>query len=366
MEILQIIVLFALFYLSFIGYKYFNRIIIKSRTWIKHNLIFLSFGIIAAIAFTPFAYPYNVWKNIPVFTIIPLSALNFFYILTLLLGDKRISVIIKEILEICAILLGSFVGIMIINMLRIGVFMQEDIEVTLLIAFLFSVARLLDHYAQLEKANRRNKATLKGSKIKEIQIQHQLEVLQAKLSPHFLYNSLNSIASLALIDGQRTKDMTIALSKLLRFSLIYSENNFTTIEKEIEILEAYLEVEKIRFEENLKYEIDVSEEAGEYIIPGFILQPIVENCIKHAFINSESFNFISVVIRIVRNEIEITIGDNGVLFPDKIMPGYGFKNVNDKLQLLFPGKYDFEIGNRPEKQVKIVIRELKMRNEQTG
>jgi sensor histidine kinase YesM len=363
MEVLQIFIILGLFVLSFTAYRYFNAKFYSTPNWKRHNLMFLSFGVVSAIAFTPFAYPFSIWKNLPVFTIIPLCAFNFLYLLNHLIGIRRIPIITRGILDILALLSGSLLGIILINTLKIGIFVPEDIAVTLLIAFLFSVARLLNNYAQLENTSRRNKATLKESKIKEVQIQHQLEVLQAKINPHFLYNSLNSIASLAMVDSRKTRDMTVALSKLLRYSMHYSENNLTTIDEEIEILESYLDVEKIRFGENLAYEINVSGESGEYMVPGFIFQPIVENCVKHAFTNSESVNFIQVEVKIDGKEMEIVISDNGTLFPEKLTPGFGFKNVNDKLQLLFPGKHAFEISNRPTKQVKIVIWELKKRNE---
>jgi sensor histidine kinase YesM len=358
MEIDQIIVLAILFASSFLGYWFFKGKFENIPAWPRYNLMFLSFGIVGSAIFTPFIYPYSFWKTLPVFTVIPVCSFNLFFVVNDFIVRNRIKKIIKEIVEIIALLLGAFIGMLLINLLNIGIFNEDDMAVILFTVFLFSIARILFNYARLEKVISKNREELKDSKIKEHEAKQQLEILYAKINPHFLYNSLNSIASLAMIDGKKTKDMTIALSKLLRYSLNYSGDNFATLDEEVEIIQAYFDVEKIRFGENLTYEINLSDEAKQYLIPRFLLQPIVENCFKHAFKESENNNFISVNIGIVENEILITIHDNGMPFPDRLIPGYGFRNVSDKLQLLLPGKHEFQVTNKPQKQVNIVIKEL--------
>jgi two-component system LytT family sensor kinase len=359
MEISQIIVLATLFALSFFGYWFFKRRFEKISPWVRYNLMFLTFGIVGAIVFTPFIYPYSLLKNLPVFTIIPFCAYNIFYIVNDIIVYKQIRKVAKAILEIFALISGAFIGVTFINILHIGVFNENDMATMLFIVFLFSIARILFQYSKLETIIGRSQAELKDSRIQELRTRQQLEILYSKINPHFLYNSLNSIAGLAMVDGKKTKDMTVALSKLLRYSLNYSESNFATLDEEAEIIQTYFDVEKNRFGEKLNYEIGLAEEAKDYLIPRFLLQPIVENCIKHAFKESESGNLINVNMSVSENEIVIAVHDNGKPFPDKLIPGYGFKNVNDKLQLLLPGKHDFQITNTPQKQVKIVIKELK-------
>ncbi|MDB5091752.1 MAG: hypothetical protein JWR09_5746 [Mucilaginibacter sp.] len=344
--------------MSFFGYWFFQRRFENIPAWPRYNLMFLSFGIVGALIFTPFIYPYSVWKNLPVFTVIPFCAFNLFFVVNNFIVQRRIRIVAKEIVEIFAMLIGAYIGMTLINILHIGIFNEDDMTVILFTVFLFSIARILFNYSRLERVVSKNQEELKDSKIRELQTKQQLEILYAKINPHFLYNSLNSIAGLAMVDGEKTKEMTIALSKLLRYSLNYSESNFATLDEEAEMIQTYLEVEKIRFGENLHYEINLSDEVKQYFIPRFLLQPIVENCFKHAFKDSENNNFISVNIGIVENEILITIHDNGIPFPDKLIPGYGFRNVSDKLQLLLPGKHEFQVSNKSQKQVKIVIKEL--------
>ncbi len=358
MEITQIIVLVTLFALSFLGYWFFNPRLANIPAWLRHNLMFTCFGIIGALIFTPFLYPYDFWKNLPVFTVIPFCAYNVLFLISRFTDGIRASTIVREIVGTPFLVLGAYIGVLSINTLHIGVFNENDLGTVLIIVLLFSMARLLFNYASLEKVISKSRKELKDTKIDGLRAKQRLEMLYAKINPHFLYNALNTIAGLAVVDGQKTKDMALSLSKLLRYSLNYSENDFATIEEEVEIVQAYLAVEKIRFGENLHCQMSIAHDAKRYRIPRFLLQPIVENCCKHAFKESQKEHFISIDISIVQRKILIILHDNGIPFPDKIIPGFGFKNVNDKLQLLLPGKHEFEITNKPKKQVKIVIAEL--------
>jgi len=223
--------------------------------------------------------------------------------------------------------------------------------------FLVSFARILFNYSRLENVLNRSQAELEDVRKNDQYTKMQLDVVYSKINPHFLYNSLNSIAGLATADGNKARDMAIALSKLLRYSLNYSENKFATLEEEAGAIRTYCDIEKIRFEDRLKYEIFIPDDIKAFQVPRFLLQPLVENCIKHAFGKSEEGILIRITAMVENNEIVITIHDNGQPFPDQINPGYGFRNVNDKLHLLFPDKYTFEIINQPEKNIRITIRQ---------
>ena len=80
-----------------------------------------------------------------------------------------------------------------------------------------------------------------------------MDALHSKVNPHFLYNALNSIADLSITDGKKARKMTIALADLFRYSINYSNNNYSTIKEEVEMAEVYLQIEKIRFEDKLNY-----------------------------------------------------------------------------------------------------------------
>ncbi len=297
-------------------------------------------------------------KNIPVFAILILFAYNFYYICKAVSQKLHLSLIWTEVMGFISILAGTLVGAYLINITGIATFGTSDIKDTLLFAFVFNTGRTLISYNNLKNLALIKQKEAEYAILKEANTQSQLEVLYAKINPHFLYNALNSIAGLAMQDGKKTRDMTVALSKLLRYSLNYAESNFATLEAEVEIIKTYLEIEKIRFEEKLTYTICITEESKSILVPRFLFQPLVENSIKHSFLESENSIFIKMNASVVEGNLVITIHDNGKSFPERIHPGYGLKNVTDKLQLLFPAKHELLISNTPQKEITIIIKDV--------
>ena len=190
----------------------------------------------------------------------------------------------------------------------------------------------------------------------------ELDALHSKVNPHFLYNALNSIADLSITDGGKARKMTVALADLFRYSINYSNNNYSTVKDEIEMAEVYLQIEKIRFEDQLNYSVHVDKELSHYLIPRFVLQPLVENAVKHGLKATGQMTEIVIEVKKGSENIVMTVADNGPNFPDDLNAGYGVKSVYDKLDLLFPGNYEIHFNNHPRKQVFILIQKL-MKNE---
>ncbi len=109
----------------------------------------------------------------------------------------------------------------------------------------------------------------------------ELKALKAQINPHFLFNSLNSISALATVDGQRARDMCIKLSDFLRTTLKLGEKQRITLADELALAKAYLEVEQVRFGARLRVEIDADADCGHCVVPSLLLQPLVENAVKH-------------------------------------------------------------------------------------
>ncbi|MFT3910771.1 MAG: histidine kinase [Ferruginibacter sp.] len=362
MPAITIFILAVLFTLAFVTYFFLKNKLPGFSEWLKLNLILFVFGILAAAILTPFIIPHYFLRNLPVFTILPLLTYNIFYLVNEAAILLRIGKLIREIIDFASILAGIIIGSQIINLIGLSHFRFDDVKDAFLVAFFFNTARMLLNYASLLNKFIRRQKDLETVKVKQSNTQAQLDILQSKLNPHFLYNSLNSIAGLAMVDGKKTKDMTIALSKLLRYSLNYHEEGFVTIEEEMEIVRSYFDMEKIRFEDDLDYEMIVEPGLECYLVPKFILQPIAENCVKHAFTGQASNHFVQIKVTASNNQLSISIHDNGLPFPEKLVPGFGLKNVIDKLQLLLPGKHDFQIANMPEKEIRIIIHELKKKD----
>ena len=152
--------------------------------------------------------------------------------------------------------------------------------------------------------------------------------------------------------------MTIALADLFRFSINYSENNYSSVKEEVEMAEVYLQIEKIRFEDKLNYSIDVDEELNYYLVPRFILQPIVENAVKHGLKVTGEMTQIVLEIKKKADGLVMLVADTGPAFPDEVNPGYGVKSVFDKLDLLFPDAYELHFTNEPRKQVSVYLKKL--------
>jgi two-component system LytT family sensor kinase len=199
-------------------------------------------------------------------------------------------------------------------------------------------------------------------RLRELKAKAELDALHSKVNPHFLYNALNSIADLSITDGKKARQMTVALADLFRYSINYSQNNYSTVRDEVSMTDVYLQIEKIRFEDKLNYNVRVEEETNHYLVPRFILQPLVENAVKHGLKVTGQMSEIFLETMIDQGKLIINIADNGPLFPAELNPGYGVKSVYDKLDLLFPGTYEIHFINHPRKQVSIHIHKL-MKNE---
>lgn len=213
-------------------------------------------------------------------------------------------------------------------------------------------------YLDLERKRRFQEKELELSKMRELKAKAELDALHSKVNPHFLYNALNSIADLAITDGSKARRMTVALADLFRYSINYSNNNFSTIEEEVEMAEVYLQIEKIRFEDQLNYTVSVDRELNHFLVPRFVLQPLVENAVKHGLKATGQMTHIRLEVKKEDNGIMLSIADNGPAFPEELNAGYGVKSVYDKLDLLFPGNYEVHFSNSPGKQVSVHVQKM--------
>lgn len=200
--------------------------------------------------------------------------------------------------------------------------------------------------------------------LNELKTKAELEALQAKISPHFLYNSLNSIAGLVHIDADKAEKMVLLLAKFFRYSTHIKHHYLNTLAGELEMVQTYLEVEKVRFEDRLTYEISLAnEDLKNYLIPSFLLQPLVENAIKHGISKITEKGLIQIKVWEEANLLQICMHDNGFPFPDNIHSGYGLQSTQDKLRLLGGENASMEIKNEPKKYILIRLNLEKIINE---
>jgi two-component system, LytTR family, sensor kinase len=214
--------------------------------------------------------------------------------------------------------------------------------------------------AQRERLNAQIKAKeLDVVKLQQLKTQAELQALQSRINPHFLYNALNSIAGLIHEDPDRAEDMTLKLSKLFRYSINSQNENLATVADEMEIVSTYLDIERVRFGERIRFTISVDDECRSRQIPRFLIQPLVENAFKHGLNNRARDGELKVNVDIRDGKTCIEVGDNGAPFPEQLSAGYGLQSTYDKLDLLFPGAYEVQFFNEPEKMVRILLGEMR-------
>lgn len=197
--------------------------------------------------------------------------------------------------------------------------------------------------------------------LEKLKTRAELDALQAKINPHFLYNALNSIASLVHEDPDKAETMTLLLSKLFRYSTGRDGGIFTTLADELEMVKTYLQVEQVRFGDRLAFEIEGGTPAMNAIkIPQFLLQPLVENAIKHGISKRAGDGCIRISINEVDDWICLSVHDNGPAFANELGGGYGLRSIQDKLRLLYGDDARVELQNEPTKQVCIWLRKSKL------
>lgn len=191
--------------------------------------------------------------------------------------------------------------------------------------------------------------------ITKTQTDLELQNLRSQLNPHFLFNSLNAIRALIEIDPSKAKNGINLLSNLLRSTLRLNSDKLVTINKEMELVEAYLELEKIRFEERLIYIKNIDENCLTIQIPAFTIQTLVENSIKHGISKLINGGSISINIQLYNEKCKISVINSGNL-SNKVDLGIGLENLKKRLKLQYAEKFTFsirELTNFVEAEIQI-------------
>lgn len=173
----------------------------------------------------------------------------------------------------------------------------------------------------------------------------QLDMLRYQLNPHFLFNALNSIRALIDEDSQRAKRMVTEFSEFLRYSLLNNNSALVDLRQEIEAIENYLAIEKIRFEDKLDVTFDVEPATAKCQLPGFLIHPLVENAIKHGMTNNSEPLKICIAAKMQAGRLVVEIANTGRLDSRANGTGthIGLKNVRERLAKLYPDKSSFSL-----------------------
>jgi two-component system, LytTR family, sensor kinase len=215
----------------------------------------------------------------------------------------------------------------------------------LIYIFVLSIIISVRSYS-LRKKNELDMALIqiKNDQLKNQLTQSQLQALKLQLNPHFLFNTLHTISSLTLVgENKISANVAIRLGDFLRRTLDFEEHQLVNLSKELEFFDLYLDIESVRFKDRLKIKKNVSIECMPLKVPNLILQPLVENAVKHGIAKSKIASLIQLDIVKWENTMSIKLYNDGPLLSETTNYGIGTKNVRSRLEKLYGDNFTFEM-----------------------
>lgn len=207
-----------------------------------------------------------------------------------------------------------------------------------------------EHRSLLKLTSDKQREQLRRLQAETVAREAQLKMLRYQLNPHFLFNTLNAISALVTVkQSVKANDVIVQLSNFLRYSLDNDPVQMVTVEEEINAVRLYLDIEQTRFGERLALEFAISPECGEVKVPSLILQPLVENSIKHAIAPSETGGKISVLASLQGRFLIVDVVDTGpgmdIHRSQNKRVGIGLKNTAERLKEFYNEDYELQMEN---------------------
>ena len=200
---------------------------------------------------------------------------------------------------------------------------------------------------------------LHTSRLQAQLVEAQLHALKMQLHPHFLFNTLHAISTLVHKDAGAAERMIARLSDFLRLALDNAGTQEVTLKQEIEFLQKYLEIEQIRFEDRLQVDMQIAAEALEVMVPNLILQPLVENAIRHGIANRSQAGELSMSAHLQNGSLRVRICDNGPGLTtgrhSAVREGVGIANTKKRLHSLYGSRAQLSLQNRPSGGLEVVL-----------
>ncbi|MEM1000633.1 MAG: histidine kinase [Bacteroidota bacterium] len=190
----------------------------------------------------------------------------------------------------------------------------------------FGIFHLYEYHYRLQAQQRR------ASELREVALRSELTALKAQLNPHFLYNTFNTISASVPREMESTRELIATLADLFRYQLRASKAERVPLEDEINFVRQYLELEKARFGERLRIDIDLQPGTTQILIPPMLIQPLVENAVKHGISPKIEGGTVRIATRIVGKQLLILVSDTGVGMGTTINgSGVGLHNTRQRL-----------------------------------
>lgn len=296
----------------------------------------------------------------------------------ILLQDLVTPYLSPYLVSVLLIALGLGVGLSIGGLLLFAepLYFFRDDYVSLMLGVFFGIvglaifgtrSQLLLAQAQLAEAESQHQAQEK------LLLETELKLLQAQIEPHFLFNTLSNVVGLIHKDPHVAEETLLNLTTLLRSSLQRTRDKTVTLAQELTMVEAYLKIQSIRMQDRLHYEFipagilqvgsDLHEQMKAHALPPLLLQPLVENAVKHGIDPSETGGSVSISVETENKQLCITVADSGVGMSTSAEAGTGLDNVRQRLRTLYGDRAFLTVTeNRPSG----VVVQLCIRGEDSG
>lgn len=235
---------------------------------------------------------------------------------------------------------------------------EADVQIYLVVAVL---AYVIAYYAKVRNQE------MHASRLQTSLVRAELQVLKMQLQPHFLFNTLHSISSLVSANPRAAQKMICSLGDLLRLSLVREDQAEVTLRRELEFLKLYLDIEKVRFQDRLITEIAIADELLDARVPYLLLQPLVENAIKHGVARRPGSGRVEISASTDCDQLCIrVVNDNGTsqAVPESDRLGIGLENTGNRLRILYGAAACLSVealsGERFQVEVRVPFRRAAM------
>jgi len=256
------------------------------------------------------------------------------------------TIILATLLEYTQYAIGYVINIPIIKHNNTATVIINILNLTPLF-FLWSLIYFLVHYIENYK-----KVEIENLKWQASINEIELNKLKSQLNPHFMFNAMNSIRALIDENPEKSKDAVTQLSNILRSALLMGKNKIVPFEDELKIVEDYLALETVRYEERLKTKIHIHPESKQFTIPPLMIQTLVENGIKHGISKLTQGGIIEIKTTVENNKLIVQIINSGQLSESlQNASGFGIKNTRQRLELLYGKQAELKIKNLDSENV---------------
>jgi len=270
---------------------------------------------------------------------------------------------LQAVLLVAAVIVGAIIGVTLgtaasrLLHVDVGGAMPADVKIrfyvsSLLYALLFG-AVISYVFISLQR--------LSDEKIKRLEVEKnsivtEIKLLQSQMEPHFLFNTLSTILSLIDTDQERAKQMLESFTAFLRTSLVTGRAETTTLAQELDVVKNYLKIYAVRMGDRLRYRIDLPDSLRDFRIPPLIIQPLVENAVKHGLEPSVRGGELLIQGQQEGDRVRITVADSGMGINESSSGnGISLENIRRRLELLYEGRASLTFSENEPSGVKVVI-----------